>query len=208
VSKTSRFSLDGVDVFAFGYDQDVDERVLSADERRTADRFATDVLRARYVVQHVILRELLAQYVGTPIELRRGARGKPFTDGIEFNLSHCDDLALVAIAPFPVGVDVEHHGRVDPRRLARLVLAPAEAHCTDERAFLRVWCRKEAYLKATGAGLIDDLTSVSVLDDAIGDIAIRDLTVDDAHCAALAYLTPTRHTRSLSCPPETPSATR
>src|SRR5215475_6299686 len=37
----------------------------------------------------------------------------------------------------------------------------------ERRIFLRVWCRKEACLKATGVGLVDDLTSVSVVRDRV-----------------------------------------
>ena len=192
MSKTSRCDtgVAGLDVWRFGYDDDVDASLLSDDERRRADRFATPALRARFVAQRAIVRELLAPYLGVAprdIAFSRGTRGKPFVDGAHFNLSHSDDLALLAVAPFAVGVDVERVGHVDPHKLARVVLAPAEAACLEPRAFLRVWCRKEAYLKATGAGLVDDLTAISVMDDGIGDIAIRDLAIDDAHVAALAY---------------------
>jgi len=186
---SKRFDLAGVDVYAFGFDEPHDERVLSAEERWRADRFATPLLRSRYVAAHAVVRALLAPYVGLrpeAIAFRRGERGKPAVDGIEHNLSHCDDLALLAVARAPVGIDVERHGVVDTSRLARLVLAPAEAGCTAPRDFLRVWCRKEAFLKATGVGLVDDLTSIDVLADTVDGIAIRDLAIDDAHAAALA----------------------
>jgi 4'-phosphopantetheinyl transferase len=183
--KISRASIAGVDLWRFGYDVTVDERVLSDDERRVADRFATDVLRHRYVVAHAVTRELLAPYTGTAaadLVFARGPRGKPSVAGIEHNLSHCDDLVLLAVARVPVGVDVE---RVDVRRdevaLSRVVRAPDEA----DMPFLRVWCRKEAYLKAIGVGLVDDLTAISVRADRIGDVALYDLAID-GHVAALA----------------------
>jgi phosphopantetheinyl transferase len=74
------------------------------------------------------------------------------------------------------------------------VFAPAEAHCVERRAFLRVWCRKEACLKATGVGLLDDLTSIAVLDDVVAlgstTVHVQDLALDTDHAAALATLQP------------------
>ena len=76
--------------------------------------------------------------------------------------------------------------------LIPLVLAPAEAACTDRRAFLRVWCRKEACLKATGIGLLDDLTTVSAIADRVvvagAAVHVQDLAISDAHAAALAIV--------------------
>jgi 4'-phosphopantetheinyl transferase len=107
-------------------------------------------------------------------------------------MSHCDDVALVALARgFAVGIDIERtDANLDIRALGRLVLAPDE-HAL---AFLRVWCRKEACLKATGVGLLDDLTTVSVAADRV-DVAgelvyVQDLDVGAAHAAALATSRP------------------
>jgi 4'-phosphopantetheinyl transferase len=55
---------------------------------------------------------------------------------LRFNLSHSGERALIAIAEgVEIGVDIE---RITPRR-------PEE--------YLRDWCRREAYVKGTGAGL-------------------------------------------------------
>ena len=170
---------------------------LSPDEQRTAARFATAALRDAYVTQHAAVRWLLARYVDrAPAELAftRGPRGKPSVAGIEHNLAHADDVALLAVARAPVGVDLERYdAAIDPRALAPIVLAPAEAACTERRAFMRVWCRKEAVLKLTGVGLLDDLTSVSVIADRVelaGTVAhLQDLAMP-AHAAALATSAP------------------
>jgi 4'-phosphopantetheinyl transferase len=82
--------------------------------------------------------------------------------GLAFNLSHAGDLGLLAVArKHAVGVDVEPvrplpdadgivHHYFSPREVAAYRILPA---CARERAFLGVWTRKEAFLKAHGMGL-------------------------------------------------------
>jgi 4'-phosphopantetheinyl transferase len=177
-----------VHVWKFGFAGEADPAGLSDEERAIAERFATRALRDTYVVQHVAVRALLAKYVAGPISFTRGARGKPHVAGIEHNLAHCDDVALLAVArDVAVGVDVERlDAAIDQRAVARIVRAPAEAALS----FMRVWCRKEACLKATGVGLLDDLTSVSVAGERVevaGEIVyVHDLELDGEHAAALA----------------------
>jgi len=195
-----------VHVWRFANAQDVGALagVLSDDERAAAERFVAREHRARYIVQRAAMRCLLARYLGVaPAALRfaRGARGKPHVVGaaLEFNLSHADDVALLAIArDVALGVDVERYDAdLDARALGRVVLAPSERSVRDvaePRAFLRIWCRKEACLKATGVGLVDDLTAISVVADRVdvsGTIVhVQDLAVDDDHAAALATTAP------------------
>jgi len=95
--------------------------------------------------------------------------GKPhltYRDGsplpLHVSVAHASRTALVAAAEQgPIGVDLEH---IEPRRpllaLARRFFSPAEARAvedagTDGRValFHRLWTRKEAVLKTTGAGL-------------------------------------------------------
>jgi 4'-phosphopantetheinyl transferase len=177
-----------VHVWRFSLAGTANEEALSDDERAIATRFVTRELRDRYVVAHAGVRELLAQYVDAPLVFSRGERGKPRVAGIEHNLSHCDDLALLAVAwDRGLGVDIERRDAdIDHRAVGRLVRAPDE----DELDFMRVWCRKEAALKATGVGLIDDLTSVSVVDDRVRvgdeDVWVYDLDLGGEHAGALA----------------------
>jgi 4'-phosphopantetheinyl transferase len=173
---------------------------LSDEERATAARFAASEHRDAYILQHAMTRWLLSRYLDVEparIELARGSRGKPKVQGVEFNLSHAEDVALLAVArDMAVGVDIERcDADIEPRTLGRIVLAPTEvALGVDRRGFMRVWCRKEACLKATGVGLLDDLTSVSVVDervDVAGEIVyVQDLDVGELHAAALATSKP------------------
>ena len=196
-----RFTNGVVDVWWFACDQDPGAlaAALSPDEQAIAAKFVRPIHRTRYTAQHAMVRGLLARYLGiapAAVAFTRGSRGKPAVAGLEHNLSHTDDVALLAVSrSIAVGVDVERYAaNIDPLELARTVLAPAEAACTERHAFFRIWCRKEACLKATGDGLVDDLTSLSVIEDRVSVggavVYVQDLALDVDHAAALATLVP------------------
>lgn len=115
----------------------------------------------------VALREILGSYLARPasaLDIRTRPGGKPYLEagGLEFNLSHCADLALVAVTTgMAVGIDVETERHVeDPLRLARRVLTPEELVLLESRqgadrlaCFLDFWTRMEARQKAVGHGI-------------------------------------------------------
>ena len=91
---------------------------------------------------------------------------KPFLaahPGIHFNLSHSGTLAVCAVSDAPVGVDVERERAVN-WSLARRFFHPAELAWLErsadpDRDFTRLWTRKESYIKMTGKGLAQPLSS-------------------------------------------------
>jgi 4'-phosphopantetheinyl transferase len=95
--------------------------VMSADEQARARRFVFEKDRRRFSAARVLLRMLLARYVGTdPAELRfaTGGHGKPSLEGFEsapaFNVSHSQDVAVIAVSRAgDVGVDVEAIRKMD-----------------------------------------------------------------------------------------------
>ena len=107
---------------------------------------------------------------------RRRPAGKlhldPPCDGLRFNVSHSHEWALIALArDRDVGVDVEYHRplRHDLFAIATRFFAPAEVDALraldpddHERAFYRIWSRKEAYIKATGLGVSAGLDTFEV----------------------------------------------
>jgi 4'-phosphopantetheinyl transferase len=141
--------------------------VLSPDERVRADRFHLARDRGRFIVGRGALRTLLGRYLGTePARLgfRYGPQGKPaLSEGasLQFNLTHSQGLALLAVAEGrEVGIDLEQvRPMADAERIISRFFSPRE--CADflalpepERlpAFFRGWTRKEAYIKARGLG--------------------------------------------------------
>lgn len=93
----------------------------------------------------------------------------------EVSITHAGERVLVAVSSMgAVGVDVEAPGSRlgsggDISDLVADVLTPGErAHLrrippqVQHAAFLRAWTRKEALVKATGHGLLDDLRTIEV----------------------------------------------
>jgi 4'-phosphopantetheinyl transferase len=153
------------------------QAVLSADELERAARFHFEKDRSRFISARAWLRAVLAAYLGISAESVRfayGAQGKPSLSGddwLRFNLSHSHDRALVAVAEKrELGVDVEFikdstavieiaERFFSPTEIAELHRLPPEQQ---RLAFFAGWTRKEAYIKATGAGLFGELDRFSV----------------------------------------------
>lgn len=121
-------------------------------------------------------RAWLAGQLGLPpraLALARDAHGRPALGrtGRDCNWSHSGDRLLVALADGArVGVDLERRrprpraleiaGRYfHPREAAALAVLPEHAR---DAAFLRLWCAKEALLKAHGRGLAHGLARFEV----------------------------------------------
>jgi 4'-phosphopantetheinyl transferase len=141
--------------------------LLSADEIRRSERFVFERDRCRYVAARGALRRILGGELGiAPAELQfgYGEHGKPALRAVrdlQFNLSHSEDAAVIAVGGSePVGVDVEMFKDIgDALALATAHFSPAERACIEartgedrSRAFLTIWTRKEACLKAVGSG--------------------------------------------------------
>lgn len=150
---------------------------LDACEQARAARFVDDRHRRRFITAHVALRQVLGACIGMPpSELRfaAGPQGKPSLIDAgpwQFNLSHSDDLALIAVTRGrELGVDVERHrSGVAIHDLAQRFFAPAEAAALaalpvdrQEAAFFTCWSRKEAVVKALGTGLHTPLDCFTV----------------------------------------------
>ncbi len=151
---------------------------LSAAERDRASRFVLESQVDRYTTCRAAVRQILGQYLGRrpeKIQIEIRPDGKPVLAddanrlGLQFNLSHSGDLALLGIAwGVEVGVDVERlraisgFDRMVQRCLERtereqvLRSPPADR----VRHFLRFWTHKEAYLKMFGVGLRRSLQDV------------------------------------------------
>jgi phosphopantetheinyl transferase len=97
------------------------------------------------------VHRILCKYVDAPV-VTRDTNGKPQLVGgaVHFNTSHSGELALVAVSDAPVGVDIEQQRAIaDPVAFARRF----HFETTDPHELMRLWCRKEAWLKARGVGL-------------------------------------------------------
>lgn len=103
---------------------------------------------------------------GSVEAIRREPLGKPWVEGLHFNLSHSGAWVALALGDSPVGVDVQVWDR--PRDLAPLLRRHFSAEegayiRGDPMRFLELWTRKESVLKRSGQGITVPLQGVPVL---------------------------------------------
>lgn len=174
-----------------------------------ADRARSD---GAWVAAHAWLATL-PDVPADALPLRRDARGRPrFRDGAgaDAGWSHSSDGLLLAFGRGVVlGVDMEYERpRPNALAIARRYFAPAEtawleAQSMRDPAFLRLWCAKEAVLKAHGRGLAfglhllafaerDGALALAEADPALGDPAawsLHEFSPHPGYRAALAWRT-------------------
>lgn len=143
----------------------------SDDEIRRCERLLDALDRRRCLARRLVLRRVLGDVLDMDpagLEFAAGESGKPVLSGrcanagIEFNVSHSDNLLLVGVSNGgPIGVDIEvcrdgldvmdiaetHFSRAEVRRLRQV------PRCRCVEAFYRLWTRREALAKADGRGV-------------------------------------------------------
>lgn len=148
-------------------------RLLSPSECIRAERFHFDRDRDRFVAGRGLLRTILSRYLGAnPQDLQfvTGPHGKPELTGpytsLRFNLSHSDDLMLLAVTHArAIGIDLELMREDVPfETLADYYFEPEDAWSLRllppaQRAwkFYDMWTSTEAQLKAGGTGISQGL---------------------------------------------------
>lgn len=161
-------------------DLDGGRELLSPDERERAARFHFEQHRRRYLIAHIALHEILGRYLQIdPAQLcfDLGSNGKPrlpaalASSGVEFNLSHSNEMALLAVNRIgELGVDIEY---VKPdfkfQEIAERFFTAREVEAMrslppelQHQAFFKCWTSKEAFLKAKGTGLSGKLDEVEI----------------------------------------------
>ena len=193
--------------------------LLSAREKERALRFVFAKDRWCYTVAAGVLREILGRYLKLSpqaIHFQYGEHGKPFllaalnATQLQFNLSHSGKQILLAVTQErELGIDIERmredYGGVEvaqrffaEEEYDALIALPKELQA---QAFFNGWTRKEAFIKAIGAGLYFPLRDfvvelrpehkpalVSIKQDvnAAASWSMHDLAVTPGYVAALA----------------------
>ncbi len=154
-------------------------RVLSPGERARVAAMRSSTLARRATVRLARRRQVLAQRYDVEardLVIESGSAGRPVVvapvaGDLEWSTSHCGGLGVMALAERRrVGVDVEALSELPSTGdLTGWVASPPEAGritamapSSRPAAYLRLWTRKEAYLKATGQGIGAGLTQVTV----------------------------------------------
>lgn len=154
-----QYSLETLSPFA--------EALLSTDELKRAQRFHFPRHQRRFTMARAGMRVILAHYLGMnpkALQFLTNEYGKPYLNPelpIEFNLSHSQDLALLAVGQkHPLGVDIEFFSARPFVGMSNMMFSDSEKQkyaqvpkSMRSLAFFQVWAQKEAFIKACGLGL-------------------------------------------------------
>lgn len=186
---------------------------LNFEERERSGRFHFVQDQLKYMTARGSLRAILGSYLNERPDTLRfeyGAYGKPLllrlptAYRIDFNLSHCGDMAVIGVASRRrIGVDVETIRKLPElkdiarqyfSREERAFIASADGEAKG-RLFFHFWTRREAAAKARGldisAALSDleipfyPLGSEALLEQEGGTWSIHDLQLGPAHIGAV-----------------------
>lgn len=185
--------------------------LLNSEEKQRADRFYFQKDRDCYTIARGLLRFFLSEYLKVKpenIKFTYNQYGKPFTDGIYFNISHSKDIIIFAFSKeIEVGIDIEFmKDNIKYKQLINRFFSQNEINdflSLDEsfhqEAFFNGWSRKEAYIKAVGKGLNIPLNSfdvslkpnqtaklIAINNQVVSNWSILDLNIDNQYKSSLA----------------------
>ncbi|AYL95863.1 4'-phosphopantetheinyl transferase family protein [Mucilaginibacter celer] len=183
--------------------------ILEPDEIERASRYYQEKDRNRFAISRAVLRVILGRYINQPardIRFGIGLNKKPFLANfdkpINYNISHSDKWALIAVSKKPIGVDTE---KIDPVFAYADILPDhfnkEETNYIEQnqshRRFCLLWTRKEATTKLTGQGLDERLKAIPSLNhkhlianniiNSSKDIALASFELDAGNLATVAY---------------------
>ncbi len=160
---------------------------LSVDEKNRANHFHFARDRRAYVIIHGVLRCILGHYLRCDpkvIKFTFNLYGKPFVEGISFNISYTQDAGILAFTDkLSIGIDIE---RVDNSIITDALLNQVLSHreriayqnsSDPMQLFFEIWTRKEAYIKALGTGLSIPIKSFVALNQSINDYYFHSINI-------------------------------
>ncbi|PWS29200.1 hypothetical protein DHW03_05090 [Pedobacter yonginense] len=176
--------------------------VLNDEEIAKSERYSHHHSKITYITSRYFARKILSQFTngGIPSEIcfKSKKNKKPAVDGIEFNSSHSGNLLLFVINASEVGVDIElMNENFDFSPLFENCFNDIEISTINQSenkilTFYQLWTRKEALLKATGEGLVDDLSSIDCLSNSVlrnnAQYQIQSFILEENYIASLAML--------------------
>ena len=99
------------------------------------------------------------------------SNGKPYsTTGLEFNLSHSDNMIILAVSENKIGCDIQKFSERNFERMAKFAFHPNELDLlsfANNKAdtFFKLWTKKEAFLKLIGTGFTRNATNIDLSKD-------------------------------------------
>ena len=194
-------------------------KVLDSKEEDRAARFYKQKDQNRFIICRALLKFILAKHSQcevSKITLAYHDNKKPYLPShpaLCFNVSHAEDYALIAIASCDIGVDIEYITKNDDliNTVTHIFSDPEIAfiqNAMDKHdAFYTLWTRKEAFVKALGKGIDDDISKIPSIDGFHSlDLAITNtgntwqlegFEIDEQYMGAVAYETQTAVSKNI-----------
>ena len=148
---------------------------LSEERKKKILNYKFTEKRRQCLGASLLLKNILERYGYCLEDIYYGEKGKPELNGLFFNLSHSENIAICAVSDKGnVGCDVEMVRRA-PLKLAERYFSEHEVEYLEQldmdeknTAFYRFWTLKESYTKMTGEGIGIGLDTVEIhLDEQI-----------------------------------------
>ncbi|WP_456415451.1 4'-phosphopantetheinyl transferase family protein [Thiolapillus sp.] len=160
--------------FPLDFDPPAGMALLSQAEKQRLASIKRPLPARRYLSARFHLRSILASYLNADpagLEFFTASNGKPHLNNhpLQFNLSHSQNLALLAIrSRHPVGVDVEkirtlkYAGKIAKRMFSEKSEKPPSA-ASQQLLFFQRWTAMEARQKAMGRGIFDAPVAIDAI---------------------------------------------
>ena len=158
-----------IDLWQFSLEKELHaaNQILNTEEKERANRFYFDRHKRRFATSRAAVRIILARYLNVSpeqLEFTYNPQGKPAvinSQKLQFNLSHTEDTALLAVGKnYPLGVDIERYSARPYEGIAEHLFSDKELEelqkappALKPALFFHVWAQKEAFIKASGLGL-------------------------------------------------------
>lgn len=153
-------------------DSDIDSQVVSHLPRERQGRIKSSLRKQKTLqlyVSSMLCGYVLQKHGRSYSEVRRNAVGKPYIEGLHFNLSHSGQYVVMSVSEHEVGIDIQQKITVSEVG-AKAFFSDGELQraCRSDFGLAELWCRKEAFLKCTGNGWDGKAASrCSVFDDSV-----------------------------------------
>ncbi|MBL7684677.1 MAG: 4'-phosphopantetheinyl transferase superfamily protein [Deltaproteobacteria bacterium] len=178
------------------------ESLLSSDEKERSQKYLRIKDQVSFSLSRGFLRSVLSVYLELSpqeIQFQYSQAGKPnlshHSKELFFNLSHSEGALLIAVSLIPqTGVDLEFiHHPVQWDLLAKKYFSESEIqflmnenNLDAQKSFLKLWCLREAYLKAKGTG-ISEIDQSFTFEISSSEIKAYGMKANEWHFKELFY---------------------
>lgn len=133
---------------------------VSMERRKKIDQFLFKKDKMLSLAAELLLEEALRRAGVHNWKIHYGDNGKPYIDGLYFNLSHSGEQVMCAVSEREVGCDVEKVTDIELEIAGRFFYGTEYDRIMEQTTvqgrcdmFFRLWTLKESFMKATGLGM-------------------------------------------------------